>query len=472
MRFGIVVVFILSFLISSIGLKGLSMYLAKNQEQHEFKQNKIILEDIKFRFQLFLDIQNSIGTIGSEYFSKGDLVKTDYGPLSNQKLFQINRQIIGFNVVNDQGMIIKVFPYENNKKALGHKSQNYDDLKASFTKGDPLWFSPPFKLFQGDYGFALYFPISHAKKLKGWFATVVSTQKFRGDFDVREFLSTYELTILDNKTQRPYYSTAVLPEGGDVRSYSSTGIFQGREITFMSWRKDGAPVILFPTLWILIGSFIFSLLMVIIFRFYDQRKKARLQLKDISMLLRMTSKEAVSRLIDLQQEIFKVGNLENARYVTNLIEQVDLLQSTANERKEIEQEFVCILPVLLAEIEDADYLIKKKEIHLKFDKEKFVNLEIKTNPWLFKNNVLGSIITYAIIHAEHGSGLSIHCHKQYHRHVLTFHTERTYSMDSEGQFINMDRRIAVANSILNLSNASIKIDYDAAGGMLIRLEFP
>lgn len=472
MRFGIVVVFVLSFLISSLGLKSLSMYLARNQEQHEFKQNQIILEDIKFRFQLFLDIQNSIGTIGSDYFSKGDLVKTDYGPLSNQKLFHINRQIMGFNVVNEQGMIVKVFPYEHNKKALGNKSQNFDELKASFIKGDPLWFSPPFKLYQGDQGFALYFPISHANKLKGWFATVVTTQKFRKDFDVREFLSTYELTILDNKTQRPYYSTAVLPEGTEVRSYSSTGTFHGREITFMSWRKDGGSMILFPTSWNLLGSFIFSLLMVLIFRFYDQRKKARHQLKDISMLLRMTSKEAISRLIDLQQEIFKVGNLENARYVTNLIEQVDLLQSTANERKEIEQEFVSILPVLLAEIEDADYLIQKKEIQINFDKEKFMNLEIKTNPWLFKNNVLGSIITYAIIHADQGSRLSIHCHQQYNRHVLTFHTERTYRIDTENQFINMDRRIAVAKSILNLSDAAIKIDHDTAGGMLIRLEFP
>lgn len=471
MRFGIITVFILSFIISSLALQGLSFYLTKNQERTENRQNQIILEDIKFRFKLFLDIQSSIGIIGSEYFSKGPLEQNDYGPLNNERLLQINRQIMGFNVVDDQGKIVKVYPYEQNKKALGNESQNFEELKQSFKRGEMMWFSPPFKLFQGDNGFAIYYPITNSRKLKGWFATVISTQLFRKDFDVREFLSSYDLTILDNKTQRPYYSTAVLPED-NTHTFRTTGMFHGRELAFISWRKDPDSHVLFPFSWIMGGSFIFSLLMVLSFKFYDQRKRARLQLKDISMILKMTSKEAISRLIDLQQEIFKVGNLENAKYVTNLIEQVDLLQSTANEKREIEQECINILPVLLAEIEEADYLIRKKGIVLRFSPEKMTNLEIKTNPWLFKNNVMGSIITYAIIHAEQGSGISIECQKNFSRHILTFHTERAYPVTNEGQFINLDRRIEVARSILKISNATLKIDYDAAGGMLIRLEFP
>jgi hypothetical protein len=150
---------------------------------------------------------------------------------------------------------------------------------------------------------------------------------------------------------------------------------------------------------------------------------------------------------------------------------VDLLQSTANERVEIGQDEVSILPILLAELEEVNYLIKKKEIQVRFNQEKFGNLEITTNPWLFKKNVMGSILTYAIIHAQQGSVLSIECHQMFSRHTLTFHTQRTYDVGSD-QAINLDRRIEVAKRILNLSRATIKIDHDHAGGMIIRLEFP
>lgn len=453
-----------------MGLQGISVFLEHNQEQIEKRQNQIILEDIKFRFKLFLDLQTSIGFIGSEHFSTGKLETKNYSPLDG-KLLELNKQIYGLNLVNKDGIIVRVYPEKTNGRVKGLISQNYEALKKSFAKGEAFWLSPPVKLLQGEPGFIMYFPIVRESNLLGWFATVITTDIFRKDFGLQNFLSSYNLVIQDKATGGQYYATAMLPEDTSVL-HKTASSFYNRDINFISWRKDPAAVMILPNSWIIAGAIFISLLVMLIHYFYNQKRRARHQLEDISMLLNLTSKEALSKLIDLQNEIYKVGNTENAQYITNLIEQIDLLKSTANSKEELEQVPVNVLSVLKTEIDDLRDLLEKKGIQLHFIPEKFLHVLTVTNQWLFKNTVIGSILTYAIVHSDNGSTLTIEYQNLHSRHVITIHTQRVYKFDSEGQFINLERRIDVAKKVLGISGGDLHTTQDLAGGMILRIELP
>lgn len=465
-----ILIFLVTFILSALGLHGVSVFLKQNQEQLERKQNQIILEDIKFRFKLFLDLQTSIGVIGSEHFSSGKLESKDYAPLDG-KLLQINKQLYGLNLVNKDGIIVRVYPEKANKRALGLKTQNYEALKESYSRGEPFWLSHPMSLLQGEPGFIMYFPIVYQTELKGWFATVVTTEIFRKDFGLQNFLNSYHLVIQDKDTQGQFYATGVLPDD-ESHLHKTSSNFYNREMNFISWRKDPAAVIILPKSLIGLGSFFISLLVMLILYFYNQKKRARNQLEDISMLLNLTSKEALSKLIDLQNEIYKIGNSENALYITNLIEQIDLLKSTANSRQELEQDTVNVLSVLKSELDGVRDLLEKKGIKLHFIPEKFLNVLTQSNQWLFKNTVIGSILTYAIVHSDNGSALTIEYQNFHSMHVITIHTQRVYKFDAEGQFINLERRIDVARKVLSISGGDLHTDQDLAGGMIMRIELP
>lgn len=462
------ILFVGAFIVFATGLHGLNYYLGQNQKKIERGQNEIILDKIIYRFGTFLDLQTTIGTIGSEQFSQGDLRKIDYGTLS-EKLLNINKQIFGLNIVDKTGEIIRIFPEEQNKKALGLKTQHYEELIESHKKGEPFWFSPPVKLLQGDLGFIMYFPILNGKDLKGWYAVVVKTEGFKKNFDLQKFLSSYHLVIQDESTKGEYYATGIPPESEENLLYYPEK-FYGRTLRFISWKKDTSEKVAIPVTWIYFGSLFLSYLVVLVFKFYSQKKKARRQLDDISILLNLTSKEAVSKLIDLQKEMYKVGNPDNVRYITNLIEQIDLLKSTAQSRQSLDQTEVDVFKVLLSELEEARELLEKKEIQLHFIPEKFANMITKTNQWLFKNTVVGSILSYAIVNSDHGSALTIECQRNSIKNIITIHSQRLYHFDSEGDFANLNRRIQVAKKVLNISGGDLQTTQDLAGGMLIRIE--
>lgn len=470
MRIKVLSVFTLSLVLSFLGLKGVSFFLEKKQAQLEQKQIQIILGDMNFRFKLFLDIQRSLGIIGSQNFSESDLVKKDYGPL-NEKVLTINKQILGFNVLDVNGKIIKVFPLETNRGALGNVSQNLGQLRDSARLGKPFWFSPPFTLFQGQQGFSLYHPIMKDRKINGWFATVVGTEMFRKDFDVQEFLASYHLIILDEETQKPFYATGIIPDN-TIKSFSKKTVFHDRKISFIIWPKDQKQSEVIPLSWIFIFSFIIAFFLTLLFHFYEQKMKTKKQLQEISMLLNLTSKEAMSKLIELQRNIYLVDSPDNARYITNLIEQIDLLQSTANFKSDLNQEKFEILPLLQEELAAVEDLVNKKNLIIRFAPEKFNGIFIKCNKWLFRTNVFGGSIAYAIIHANNGTPLTIDYRKSASAHNITIHTQQIYQLDQEGLYINFDRRMEVTKKILTMAGGNLRIIEDMAGGILITIELP
>lgn len=464
------IIFLISFLLFLLVFHGLSYYLRQQQEQATKKQSRIILENVRERFNLFIRVPIAVGSLGAEYFATNDFTTKDYGPF-NLKLLQLQKEILGLNIINAKGVIVRVFPEEMNKKAIGHVSQNYELLLKSFVQGNSYWFSPPFQLFQGIHGFAVYFPIIRNNTLKGWFATVLSTEAFAKQFKLEHFLNSYDLLIKDKKTNSPYYSTGLEPLD-DQKVYEMTKDVDGRVMTFKIWKKNPGEAIIFPWSWSIVGSLILSFFTVLLYRVNEQKKKVRNQLQDVSTLLKLTSKEALGKLVDLQSEMYKLGSSDSILYLTHLIEQIDLLQTTACTKKEIECELIELLPCILYELDELKELTDKKNLLIKINPDNFVNVSLYINSWLFKNSVLATILIHMIVQAEAGTGIGIEYQKSFNNHTVVFHAQRLHQTQEDEESINLDRRISVARKILNMFDGELYIDHDLAGGLIVRISVP
>lgn len=461
------IVFLVSLLLFAIGFHCLSLNLREREIRKDAKQNHIILESLRNRFKLFLDYPVTIGLMGAENFSNQKTFQ-DYGPLA-RNLLKTRPELIGLNLVDAQGKIVKVYPEASNLKALGHITQNLDALMHSFERGEPYWFSPPFKLFQSGSGFALYFPIIKDKKLMGWFATVLSTDIFIRNFELVSLDSSFATNIVDETTNLPYFSSGLVPPPGNFL-YESQAHFLGRSIRFVSWCKEGLSFI--PTMWTWLAAFLCSLIVYFLFRYMSLRKRSRNQLNEISMLLKLTSREAMSKLIDLQSEIYKLGSSENAKYVMNIIEQLDLLQSTANSTHQLKKEMVELLPIFEDELDEVQDLLVKKSLVTDIPRDKIKDIQLYINKWLFKNFVVSNILTHSIFQAETGSTISVTYQRMLDYHVIQFHTQRTHHEEVVGKTITLDRRLKVAKTIMNVYDGDVKVDEDLANGLTVRVLIP
>lgn len=449
-----------------------SIFWINNQEdKFDAQQTEIIQEHVKDRFNLFLKLPLSLGYIGSDYFSYDSKLNMDNSPFA-KNLLQLNKDILGLNLVDADGRIVSVFPAPENSNAKGKISQNYPYLKKSLDNNESFWFSPPFPLFQGQQGFVFYVPIKDAKGVhKGWFAPVMSTAGFDKEFKLEEFLKTYDLVIRDVATGIPYFATGIGPDKKQ-KSYERRGKVFGRELEFLSWRKDSTSHLHFPWYLIFLFSILPACIMTFTMKLYYQRKAAGHQLQDIGILLRLTSKEALGKLIDLQNEFYKIGSTENIRFVTNLIEQIELLQTLAYTGEEMEVSVQPFLPLLKDELQSLNELIEKKSLKISMNPESFKEVNVEVNSWLLQNCVLTNILTHSIIHAENGTGINIDCKKEDDKAFITFHTQLVVRSGTEIAAVNLDRRMEVAKHALSIYKGELFLQHDLAGGIIIRIILP
>lgn len=443
--------------------------LAKNQEKIDIHQTSIIQENVKDRFSLFLKLPLNIAIIGADYFASGDLLKKNYGPFAKE-LLKINREILGLSVLDHNGKIVRVFPPATNPHALGKISQNYPQLVESEKRQEKFWLSPPFRLFQGCDGFAFYMPIMEGKKHKGWFTPVICTEAFLERFRHARFFESYHLIVKDKETDILYFSTAMSPEGNTKLHESQSTLF-GREVIFQSWRKDQGVIYDFPKYWSLLGSVILSTLLYFLFQFYQQRIRARAQLQEISVLLRFTSKEAITNLIEAQTALSAVKPKEDITYLSNLIEQIDLLQTMAHSGEGLHDENLEFLPLLQDTLDNLADIVEKKDLRIEVKRGDLSKVRISINGWLIQNSVLTSVLSHSIIYAESGSVIEISYSASAEKHFIVFHTQKIQSDPGKKAFA-LDRRLEVAKKVLHVHQGDLFVQNDLSEGMLIRISFP
>lgn len=471
----IILSFILAFIVTYGAITLVISQIASRQRSINQKETLIIQQEIQERFNLFLDVTLVIGQISSVYIhdqSKKDGIH--YGKLV-KKILEEKEYILGLNQLNAEGKIINIYPDQGNQEAMGKVSQNYAKLLASFKSGEKYWFSPPFKLFQEGYGFAFYIPIVDNNKLIGWIAPVISSQLFFDRFKAIDFFNEYDLVIEDGETGNAYFSTGILPEEGNIEEVKSK--IRGRNIVFQSWPKKGKLNFAMSFYWSFFFCLLVSIFIAFVVRTHLQKKKAYSRLENISDLLKLTSKEALSKLMDIQSDYLVTGSTgylqtsvveKDVHSITNLIEQIDLLQNIA-ETEQVDEENFELLPELHEQIKDLEDVILKKHIEVSLDSNSFKDVKVTGNRWLISNTVLKNSLSYCVLIARPSSKIKISHVVMPNECNTIFQIEEVYEGHVFETF-KIERRLLVARNVMELLNGDIVIQNKEAEGLMLKLK--
>lgn len=474
LRYGIPLVLLFVF----YGLIQLSFTsLRKMEKAEDQKETTAILEIVTDRFKRYLELPYLVGSLGAEYLSS-DIAKTPYEhyALIVQK---DNEEFLGFNILDKNGLIIRTYPEGINARALGKVSQMTPELRASLSRGEKQYLSPPFRLFQGQQGFVFYFPIMKSSVLQGWYAVVISGQTFLERFALEDFLRLYDLNIVDEKTGRDYFSTALEPQENGNKVFTRKVNFFGRDLILRTWRKDPHPLHEFPWYFSAIISLILAVGVGLILRLFGERRKVRGQLDNMGVLLRVTSKEALSNLIEIHGEINELNLKDHEKverltrdinYLTNLIEQIDLLQTMAHTKEGLTEEQKPFLRLLETQLDNFSDVFVRKGVKPTFERKNFQDLKLRVNEWLFENSVLANVFSHLLIHIERGTELKIDTDVRGNSHFIRFRIKRHPSSGHTARILT--RRIAVARKVLQLHDGDLEEELVSPDELVITMRIP
>lgn len=468
----IILVFILSFFSTYVITHFVVAHIKMREQLVHKEAARIIQDEISERFDLVLDITLVIGQMSSAYFYETN--KKEKGSREViDRVLEGKEYIIGINQLNPQGKIINIYPKEDNQKAHGKVTQNYEELLKSYNRGEQYWFSPPFHLFQGGSGFVFYIPITENRKLIGWMAPVISSELFFKHFRSMDLFNEYDLIIKDGLTGKTYFETAFPPASQQIEEVRSR--MHERDIIFQSWPKISAPKFEISFGWRFLICFLSAFFCSVMMKIYLQKKKAYSRLENISDLLKLTSNEALTKLMDIQTEYLSIGSNgflstsvveKDVQSVTNLIEQIDLLQNIAETEQLDEEEFE-VLPLLDEHLAVLRDVIGKKDLHLELDAESFKEVTIVGNKWLVSNTVLKNALSYSALISRPSGKIEIFHSRSNRECSTTFHISKVYEEDVYKAF--NERRLLVARSVMDLLNGKITIQKDGEGGMFLKL---
>lgn len=469
----IVLAFLISFIVTYSLIQMIVSQINHREQLAHKEAANIIQQEISERFDLVLDVTLVIGQMSSIYFYNQDKNNKNSEEVIDRVLKE-KEYILGLNQLNANGKIIAVYPKEDNERAMDKVTQNYVELLKSYQDKKSYWFSSPFQLFQGDSGFVFYIPIEENGKLVGWMAPVISSQLFFKHFRTMDFFSEYDLVIKDELTGNTYFETAIPPEEGQVEEVRSK--MRERNIVFQSWPKKTAPNFSLSFTWRFLICLISGLFFGLVMKIHLQKKKAYSRLENISDLLKLTSNEALGKLMDIQSEYLSIGSdgflstavvEKDVQSVTNLIEQIELLQNIAASEQLDEEEFE-ILPLFDEHLEVLRDIIKKKNLYLKLDVESFKGITVVGNKWLVSNTVLKNALSYIALISCPAGKIEIFYTVSPRENCTVFHVDKVYEEDVYKAF-KIERRLLVARSVMDLLNGTITINKDGTGGMILKL---
>lgn len=404
-------IFLGSFIFSFFVLHSIFLWLGHKQTRLIEQEIKILHSEVENRFRLMIENKQSILMVSVTLAVYGKDFDRNYEQLADLVLQNFD-DVLGLNLVDNNGLIIKVAPLEKNSIALGKISQNLPRLLRARERGEDLYVSPPFDLYQGVRGIGFYKPLLRDNNFDGWLALVQSLDRFMEKFVLSSFLGTYDLVIRDVETGLDYYTSAPVPKGeqGVTRNRA---IIKGRQIDFISWRKEGLVRTYVSWETILLLALILSLTVSGALWAFDQRSRAKRELRNIEALLRATFTSTSNNLHSIQEqvELIKMGSgfvplskiSSHLTYLTALINQLNVLVKISESKDPEKLERASILPMLVDLSKTLSEKLASKNQRLVFSSQDFLGVEIDTSCWIYFNDILSNVICF-FINAATGSG--------------------------------------------------------------------
>lgn len=438
-------------------------------------------ESVKERFNLYLNSSHIIGFITANIFTNKPVNVDDYENLG-RKVTEKFHEILGFNLLDSSGKIIKVFPPQENEDALNKITQYFPEIQKSAAKGDSYWFSPPFELYQGEKGFAFYVPIYDEGKLTGWIAPLLSNKLFFERFKPSKFLSKYHLVVKDSETGHDYLSTSSLSSSGNYIRHVSQ-IF-GRPVEFYSWPINQTFDFKLPWYLCFLMAFIFSTLSTLSFRLFGQKRDTIEQLEKIKALIDFTTKEASSSLMGIYRELNLMGKetgyvstdkvSKYVSYISNLLDQISVSEKISNQSRMLEFQHAQISPILQEQLDLYGDRLSDKALGVKIDDSPLMqDFEVWSNKWLLCHSVFGNIMRNVVYYASPNTDIKITYLQNENDKIISFYhlQDETPGRDVLHDEI-LDRCLAIAKEVVKVSNGNIDVIDKPVGGRTIVIKFP
>lgn len=439
----------------------------------------VIHEEVLHRFELFMDSLISRGIVTSEYFSQGTLYTKNYEQLASSLIANYD-EILGINIVDQKGQIIRVFPYEDNKMVLGKKSQNFEFMMKSFEAGDEFWISSPFKLYQGPQGFVVYVPIKRDQELMGWIAPVISNERFFKKFVTANFMQSYGLVIRDAATGLSYFATGNPEEIKTPIRRQSVNI-RGRELIFLSWQKKPStdnylwPLSIFMAL-------IISFIMTYLYGLFEQKLHSNMHPDEVDNLLRVSIQDASSGMVLIQNqlELMKLGASHispkrislHAMYISNLLEQIKILQRISNQDESTKLHKTLLLPLLTEVTDYFNETVENKKIALVLNSEDLAKVSFFAHSTLFKNSVLLNLFNHIIQNTSPGTTIQINNTQNKYHHQISITVIDLLASSDFREKMKSDRSLTGARRVLELHQGELLIENNTQGHLIFLILLP
>lgn len=456
-----------------------SQKLTKNYNEYLEKQVSIIQDLVVERFNLYLNTSNVIAVYAAEQFSNKDKIDQTYLHLGTTIIKRFD-EILGFNLLDSKGRIIKVFPEPLNKGALKKVSQNYPYFLASTLKKEPYWFSPPFDLFQGEEGFSFYVPFYHKQEIGGWIAPVVSSKVFFEKFNLKNLLKTYHLVIKDQASQRSYFSSASIPDDKEILNIHPFSIF-GRTIEFTTWPNEKKFYYNLPWYQCLLLSIILSSFLTYTYSLYLLRQEARKQLTKINALIAFTSQETSMSLASIYNELNLMGKetgyvstdkmIKYVSYISTLLDQITISKKFFNPLAQPEFNYYSISPLLDEQIELLQNKLSAKGLRIVVDGPSEVEHQVWSNKWLLSHSILGNVLRAIQYYAKPESTIRATFYEEEKSYFLSFNIELDEKNTDELHQEIMDRCLSIAAEVARLSKGEIETYERPQGSKTITIKF-
>ena len=468
---------ILFFLITTVVLTGLILTFnfiqETNRKEAFYDDADRVLSHIEKNFASLVDSLYAQSYITSEHLSQKTMNTENYGKFAAD-IIKERDEIFGLNLLNAEGEIVQVYPPEENKSSLHKKTQNFNQLQNSLKLGQGFWLSPPFKLYQGPMGFAIYIPLIQDGKLNGWIASVVSIETFFKKFIKNKYLKNYHLIVKDNASGLNYFETDKLPVETH-RFVTETEFIKGRTVTFISWPR----VPLTPQLDLIramgLGA-VCSALITYLLSFYEKKNKSYLPLKEVENLLRVSIQDAASSAVVMQNQLKQVSSGptpisverigQHANYVSGLLDQVKLLHKISNLEESTRLEKVA-LHSIMKDIET--HITKKfndKKVIFEFNRDHFLDKHVLVNKWLLTNGVFNNILEHALLDSQDEVTLHFSCSTEKSFHQIAIKHEGIQSN------VSIERNLSGARRVLTLLRGDLLLENNLHGNFIYIILLP
>lgn len=479
----LILFFILTFALVAAIVKSSFKMLSDEYYASIAYETAIMHDAVKERFDLFLNSSHIVGVIAADVFSKKETLTINYENLGNKITAEFH-EILGFNLLDKDGKIIKVFPPIENKDALLKVSQNYPHIKESVAKKKPYWFSPPFTLYQGEIGFAFYVPIFQNGELSGWIAPLVSNSLFYERFKPSKFLSKYHLIVRDVATGRDYFSTSTLPEDIPSKYLEHKSTVFGRPVTLYSWPIRPQFDYQVPWYLCLLISLIITSLATFSFRLFGQRRETKYQLEKIKALINFTTKEASTSLMGIYRELNLMGKetgyvstdkvSKYVSYISNLLDQISISEMFSQPSQMLEFHNIQVLPLIQEQMNLFRDRLSDKGVAVKIDESPLINnFEVYSNKWLFCHSVIGNIFHNISFYVTNNTDIKITFFQDEENKMLSiYHQNAEIPVRDSVQDEVLERCMTIAREVTKMSHGTIETIDKPVGGRTIVLKFP